>query len=161
YQQDYESTIAGVRPHSAPSVIERGYGDCKDKAVLLIQMARRAGIKLHFAILRTTPNGRVHKEIPNQQFNHAIAYVPEQSGIERGSFLDPTSDGLDMGNLRPDDQGALALVMDPETGKWEWRQIPYQAPEQDYDHHKVRIEVKSPSEAQISDEISLRGGLAM
>src|SRR5262249_1190939 len=46
YQQDYENTIAGVRPHAAPVVVERGYGDCKDKAVLLIQMARRAGLKL-------------------------------------------------------------------------------------------------------------------
>jgi transglutaminase-like putative cysteine protease len=161
YQQDYETTVAGVRPHSAPSVIERGYGDCKDKAVLLIQMARRAGLALHFAILRTTPHGRVRKEIPNQQFNHAIVYVPEQPGIEHGFFMDPTSDGLDLGNLRPDDQGALALVMDPDSGKWQWRPIPYQSPDADYDHHKVRIEVKSPTEAQISDEISLRGGLAM
>jgi transglutaminase-like putative cysteine protease len=161
YQQDYESTIAGVRPHSAPSVVERGYGDCKDKAVLLIQMARRVGLKLHFAILRTTPHGRVHKDIPNQQFNHAIVYVPEQEGIAQGFFLDPTSDGLDIGNLRTDDQGALSLVMDPESGRWQWRTIPYQTPELQYDRHRVRIEVKSPTEAQISDEISLRGGMAM
>src|SRR5258708_28664549 len=35
YQQDYETTIAGVQPHAAPVVLERRYGDCKDKAVLL------------------------------------------------------------------------------------------------------------------------------
>src|SRR5262249_21649745 len=85
---------------------------------------------------------------------------PEQPGIEQGFFMDPTSDGLDMGNLRTDDQGALSLVMDPESGKWQWRQIPYQTPELQYDRHKIRIDVKSPTEAQASDEISLRGLIA-
>jgi tetratricopeptide (TPR) repeat protein/transglutaminase-like putative cysteine protease len=161
YQQDYESTIAGVRPHSAPSVVERGYGDCKDKAVLLIQMARRAGLELQFALLRTTPHGKVLREVPNQQFNHAIVYVPPQAGIAEGFFLDPTSDGLDLGNLRNDDQGALSLVMDPRTGKWEWREIPYQSADVEYDHHKIRIQVKSPAEADATDELSLRGAVAM
>ncbi|MDP6945204.1 MAG: tetratricopeptide repeat protein, partial [Myxococcota bacterium] len=30
YEQDYENTIAGVKPHVAPVVLERRYGDCKD-----------------------------------------------------------------------------------------------------------------------------------
>jgi tetratricopeptide (TPR) repeat protein len=161
YQQDYENTIAGVRPHGAPSVIERGYGDCKDKAVLLIQMARRVGLKLSFAILRTTPHGQVARDVPNQQFNHAIVYVPAQPGIEQPLFMDPTSDGLDLGNLRVDDQGALSLVLDPTSGKWEFLTIPYQGAELQYDHHKVHIEVKSPTEAIASDELSLRGVSAM
>ena len=84
YQQDYENTIAGVKPHAAPVVIERGYGDCKDKAVLMIGLAKKIGIELRFAILRTTDAGRVIRETPNQQFNHAIVYVPQQQGIEEG-----------------------------------------------------------------------------
>jgi hypothetical protein len=161
YQQDYETTIAGVRPHAAPIVIERGYGDCKDKAVLLIEMARRAGLKLDFAILRTTPAGKVRRDVPNQQFNHAIVFVPQQPGIAEPLFMDPTSDGLDVGNLRSDDQGALSLVMDPESGKWEFREIPYQGPELQYDRHAIKVAVKSPTEAQVSDQVTMRGGLAM
>jgi hypothetical protein len=161
YQQDYEDLVAGVKPHAAPVVVERGYGDCKDKAVLLIQLARRAGLRLEFAILRTTQLGRTGREVPNQQFNHAIVYVPAQAGIEQPLFLDPTSDGLDIGNLRSDDQGALALVMAPESGDWQFREIPYQAPEVDYDQHAIRIQVKSPSDATASDAITLRGAGAM
>jgi len=161
YQQDYENTIAGVRPHAATAVIERGYGDCKDKAVLLIQMARRVGLGLRFAILRTTTAGKVRRDVPNQQFNHAIVYVPKQTGIDAPFFLDPTSDGLDMGNLRADDQGATSLVMDPETRRWEFIDIPYQAPDLQFDHHKIRIAIKSPTEASASDEITLRGMFAM
>ena len=43
YQQDYENTIAGVKPHACSVVLERGYGDCKDKAVLLILLAKQVG----------------------------------------------------------------------------------------------------------------------
>jgi len=161
YQQDYETTIAGVRPHAATAVIERGYGDCKDKAVLLIQMARRVGLGLRFAILRTTTAGKVRRDVPDQQFNHAIVYVPKQKGIDAPFFLDPTSDGLDMGNLRADDQGATSLVMDPETRRWEFIEIPYQAPDLQFDHHKIRIAIKSPTEATASDDITIRGMFAM
>ncbi len=42
YQQDYETFIAGVKPHPAPMVLERRYGDCKDKAVLFIDAGRRS-----------------------------------------------------------------------------------------------------------------------
>ncbi|MGC4118007.1 MAG: tetratricopeptide repeat protein [Myxococcales bacterium] len=161
YQQDYETTIAGVRPHAAPVVLERGYGDCKDKAVLLIQLAKRAGLDLHFAILRTTPAGRVHKDIPNQQFNHAIAFVPEQAGFDAPFFLDPTADGLDMGNLGADDQGALALVMDPFGEGWEFREIPYQDPSLQYVRHLVQVEVASDSKAAATDAMAVRGSKAM
>ncbi|HEY2744276.1 MAG TPA: transglutaminase domain-containing protein, partial [Polyangia bacterium] len=142
YQQDYETTIAGVKPHAASAVIERGYGDCKDKAVLLIQMARRAGIKLRFAILRTMQMGKVRREVPDQQFNHAIVYVPAQAGIDAPFFMDPTSDGLDMGNLRSDDQGAASLVLDPDSGHWDFVDIPYQAADLQFDRHKIRIDIK-------------------
>jgi hypothetical protein len=161
YQQDYETNVAGVRPHGAPSVIERGYGDCKDKAVLLIEMARHLGIRLSFAILRTTPMGQVPREVPHQQFNHAIVYVPVQPGFDKPMFLDPTSDGLDLGNLRGDDQGALSLVLDPDKGEWSFIPIPYQAPELEYDHHKIRLDVKSPAEAILLDDMTLRGQPAM
>jgi len=160
YQQEYETTIAGVRPHTAPVVLERGYGDCKDKAVLLIQLARLSGLRLQFALLRTTNVGQVQRDIPNQQFNHAIVYVPEQPGIDAPLFLDPTTDGLDIGNLRGDDQGALALVMDTEGTGYRFIPIPYQPAELEYENHQLRIQIKSPSEASAVDKLTLRGSNA-
>jgi len=161
YQQEYENTVAGVRPHACPVVIERGYGDCKDKAVLLIHLAKLAGIKLNFAILRTVNAGKALREVPNQQFNHAIVYAPAQAGIAAPMFLDPTADGLDMGNLQPVDQGALSLVLDPESGTWEMIPIPYDAPEINYTRLVLRADIKSPSEADLDGELTTRGGGAM
>jgi hypothetical protein len=99
--------------------------------------------------------------VPNQQFNHAIVYVPKQPGLDEPFFMDPTSDGLDLGNLRGDDQGALALVLDPTTGTWAFVPIPYQSPELQYWAQKIRIDVKSPTEAVATDELSARGDMAM
>ena len=124
YQQDYERTIAGVKPHPAPVVVERQYGDCKDKAVLFITLAKLAGLRAHFALVRTRNAGPVRRSVPMQQFNHAIVYVPEQPGVATGRFYDPTVDALDVEVLRHDDQGTWSAVYDPENGTHTWRQIP-------------------------------------
>ena len=160
YQQDYEETIAGVRPHSCPVVLERGYGDCKDKAVLMILLAREVGIDLRFTVLRTTRAGRVLRDVPNQQFNHAIVYVPRQDGIEAGFFMDPTTDGLDMGNLRPDDQGATALVLDPDDGSWAFEDIPYQSADMTYFRCELGVDVAGEERASARAECRVRGSTA-
>jgi transglutaminase-like putative cysteine protease len=157
YQQDYETTIAGVRPHSCPVVLERGYGDCKDKAVLMILLAREAGLELRFAILRTTTAGRVLRDVPNQQFNHAIVYVPAQEGIGEGFFMDPTTDGLDVGNLREDDQGATALVIDPNGGRFEFLDIPFQESGHQYLRCAVDVRIASSDAAHAEARCTARG----
>jgi tetratricopeptide (TPR) repeat protein len=160
YQQEYETTIAGVKPHSAGVVRERGYGDCKDKAVLLIRLAKAVGVHVQFALLRTTPYGKVLKQIPNQQFNHAIAYVPKQAGIEDGFFVDTTTNGLDIGNARTDDEGATSLVVDVDSGKWEFLTIPYQSAELEYMRHRVKVDLSDPSKAIAHDHYEAKGWTA-
>ena len=161
YQQDYENTIAGVRPHAGPVVLERGYGDCKDKATLLIQLARRAGIKLQFAILRTVGAGKLIQDVPNQQFNHAIVYVPVQPGFAKPFFLDPTPDALDLGSLPPSDQGATSLVLDTETGTWQMIEIPFDDAERATTQVNLRVDIKSPTDAKAAGTFVTRGPTAM
>ncbi len=141
YQQDYEGFIAGVKPHPAPMVIARQYGDCKDKAVLFITLARLLGIEVHFALVRTRDAGLVVKSVPMQQFNHAIVYVPKQTGIATARFYDPTVDALDVNSLRHDDQGTWSVVYSPTTKEHTWRQIPFQDPSVDVEHTTVTAEL--------------------
>lgn len=129
YQQDYESFIAGVKPHPASMTLERKYGDCKDKAVLFIELARKLGLDAHFALVRTRDVGPVKRDVPMQQFNHAIVYVPDQPGVQ-GRFFDPTAELLDVSAVRSDDVGTLSLVFDPKTNVHTWREIPFQAPDE-------------------------------
>jgi hypothetical protein len=160
YQQEYEDTIAGVKPHSAGITRERGYGDCKDKAVLLIRLAKAVGVDMRFALLRTRPYGQVLRGIPNQQFNHAIVYVPQQAGVAEPFFIDSTTNGLDIGNARTDDEGALSLVIDPNTGRWEFIPIPYQAPELELVKHRFEVKLGDPQKAVARDHFEARGNTA-
>jgi tetratricopeptide (TPR) repeat protein/transglutaminase-like putative cysteine protease len=159
YQQDYEDSIAGVKPHSASMVVERGYGDCKDKAVLMIRLAKAVGVELRFAVLRTTGSGKVWKEVPNQQFNHAIVYAPKQAGIDEPFFVDTTTNGLDIGNMRTDDEGAWSLVID-HAGRWEFVRIPYQSADLELVRHHVEVALTDPQKAIGRDHIEVRGAVA-
>lgn len=135
YQQDYESFIAGVKPHPAAVVLARGYGDCKDKSVLIIAMLRKLGIKAHLALIRTRRMGRVLGKIPSQQFNHAVAFLPKQAGVAVDRFLDATAENLDIGTLRGDVQGTTALVLFP--GGHRLIPVAYQKP----DRNSIDIEL--------------------
>ncbi len=159
YQQEYESILAGWQPHAATVVLERKYGDCKDKATLLISLAREVGIEGQFVVLATHSLGRPFKSVVIPHSNHAIAYFPEQTGIG-SQFIDTTVDALDIGNLRHDDQGALGLVLNPATGAFRWQEIPYQAPELQRDEHAIEIEIDSLKTARAADIESLRGSMA-
>lgn len=157
YQQEYENTIAGVKPHTAAQTLERGYGDCKDKAVLFIQLAKEVSLKVDYVILRTKDAGRFQKKIPNQQFNHAIVFIPEQNGIEKGFFMDPTVDLLEIGSLRQDDQGATALKLDPETGLYEFMEIPFQNAEFNYQKHDRVYSFSENYKLTVNDSITMKG----
>ena len=157
YEQDYENHIAGVKPHPAPVVVERGYGDCKDKAVLFITLARKAGIDVHFALVRTRRLGAVRKSVPMQQFNHAIVYVPAQEGIPVGRFFDPTADALDIDALRDDDPGTLSLVYDPRGDKHVWREIPYQGADVHAAYTEVKLKLSTDGSAKGTARILNQG----
>ena len=157
YQQDYESFIAGVRPHAAPMVLERKYGDCKDKAVLFITLAKQLGLSAQFALVRTRDAGPLDVDVPMQQFNHAIVYVPQQPGIAEGRFFDPTADMLDIDSLRSDDPGTRTLVFDPETMQNAWRDIPYQGAEKNSETSLLKLQMQADGSVKGSFEFSAVG----
>jgi hypothetical protein len=160
YQQEYESILAGWQPHRSSVVLERKYGDCKDKATLLIALARAVGIDLEFAVLATHRLGHPDRKVVYPKFNHAIVYVPAQPGIDTPFFTDPTVDALDLWSLREDDQGSAALVLNPTSGKWTWLDIPFQAPEYKQQRWKAEVEIESPEQVHAHSHLELRGGHA-
>lgn len=136
YEQDYESTIAGVRPHSASLVFRRGYGDCKDQAVLFVTLAREAGLKAEIAILNTAFHERKHEMPSPSRFNHMIAYMPPQGDLKQERFIDPTDTYLDLKSTPTADQGADILVIysnpqivDGALREIKWAKVPLEGPE--------------------------------
>lgn len=156
YQQDYETFIAGVKPHPAPMTLERRYGDCKDKAVLFITLAEKLGVHADFALVRTRDAGPVESDVPMQQFNHAIVYVPEQPGVV-ARFYDPTADALDLEVVRPDDVGTRSLVFDPKTGDHKWREIPFQDPALNSEEYRLDLKLDPQGGAAGTMKMAGRG----
>lgn len=121
-----EVGVGGFRPSSPEETLDRRWGDCKDKALLLIDMLAASGIPAHPALALASDDERIDREIPSPtQFNHMIVAVPatavavgEGDAVAGGYlFVDPTQP-LGGGRwLAPDVQGQDALVALPGGGE--------------------------------------------
>jgi hypothetical protein len=106
-----ELGIGGYQPRMPATVIETGYGDCKDKATLFIAALEHIGVKA-FPVLLST-NARAKRDVPSpSQFNHEIAAVALSAG--RYEFVDLTSSFTPYGELPTSIQGGFALVVFPD-----------------------------------------------
>jgi len=109
--------IFGKKPNKAINVFENRFGDCKDKATLMIAMLKEVGIRATYAAVRTVEKGPVFWEVPHAQTNHIITYIPKQAGVLKPMFVDGTSQYGDLDYLLDRNQGIKALVLDGETHK--------------------------------------------
>lgn len=101
-----------IVPHTPEETLKRKYGDCKDKASLLVAMFRAAGLKASVALLDAGYDTDVDADLPGLGvFNHAIVYVAGDHPL----WIDATSAETRVGQLPTMDQGRLALVADKGT----------------------------------------------
>src|ERR1041385_9336395 len=64
-------------PQFPSETLKRKYGDCKDKALLLVAMLRASGVPADLALLQAGPGRDINPELPGMgNFDHAIVYVP-------------------------------------------------------------------------------------
>jgi transglutaminase-like putative cysteine protease len=98
----------GLVPRTPAETLRRRFGDCKDKAVLLIAALRALDIPAYAALLNAGDDQQdVEQELPGfGAFNHAIVVVPGTPSI----WIDPTDRFARAGELPTDDQGRLALI---------------------------------------------------
>ncbi|MGE5803172.1 MAG: DUF3857 domain-containing protein [Gemmatimonadota bacterium] len=83
-----EIGVNSHKPFSPAVVIKRRYGDCKDKALLLVTMLRALGIAAHPALVSTTYGGHEGDYAPTAAlFDHAIVALLLNG---RQYWIDPT-----------------------------------------------------------------------
>lgn len=103
---------AAIVPNAPAETLKRGYGDCKDKAALLVAMLRAAGLKADVALLDAGAGLDVDKGLAGLGiFNHAIVYVDATPPL----WIDATATDTRVGFLPSMDQGRLALVANSKT----------------------------------------------
>ncbi len=100
-----EFGIHGFKPYRCSQIFARGFGDCKDKATLIVTMLKELGIPATIVIVRTGQKGNF-EEYPASlaPFDHAIAYVPSLD-----MYLDGTAEYAGAGDFPAMDRNALAL----------------------------------------------------
>ncbi|MCE3261437.1 MAG: hypothetical protein K0R43_516 [Pseudoduganella sp.] len=103
-------------PSMPATVFQRRFGDCKDKARLVVAMLRRLGIHAAPALVNTDRRETVADNLPAPNvFNHVVVRATLDG---KHYWLDPTTapQGGDLDSLVQSDHG-LALVLDEgETG---------------------------------------------
>jgi tetratricopeptide (TPR) repeat protein len=101
---------ASLQPTPAAEILKRHYGDCKDKAALLVAALRAAGIEAELALLDTGPGIDVDPDLPGMQFDHAIVYVPAAQE-SAALWIDATAEYNEVGTLPLMDDGRQALII--------------------------------------------------
>ena len=108
-----EVASGSIIPRPPATVLKNKYGDCKDKAVLLVAMLRQAGLTAHVALLRAGYDFDAHQSLPGLgRFNHAIVRLESPDGA---IWIDPTDEFARAGELPMIDQGRMALVAAADT----------------------------------------------
>ncbi len=99
-----QQAIVPWRPNET---LERKFGDCKDKAALLVAMLRSFDIPADLALLRAGTSEDVVRDMPGLEgFNHAIVHVAGDEPL----WIDATAEYAPVGLLPPTVEGRYALV---------------------------------------------------
>ncbi len=102
-----EFGIHGYQPYRTTQVFARKFGDCKDKASLLVVMLREIGVEATLVLARTRHGGDLDAEPASlAPFDHAIVYVPKYD-----LFLDGTAEFSGADELPAQDQDIPVLIV--------------------------------------------------
>ncbi len=148
-----EFGISAFKPHAAGDVHDKLYGDCKDKATLLITMLGAAGIRAHPVLLEAEAREKIGDRLPSPEaFNHCIA-LAEINGKE--VWLDATAEACAYGDIPDADRGSQALVV--REGKGDFEIIPPYRPVENGADMTSTIDVSDDGSASFRTDIAWRG----
>ncbi len=142
------------KPYSAPQVLARRFGDCKDKAMLLTVMLGLAGVRAYPVLVRTRPGGRLGKYPASlAAFDHAVVYIPS---LDR--YLDGTDEFTGSDDLSFANQGGDALVID--GGKGRYTRIPILPASRNVMDKNMEIKLARDGSGVVTERIEISGQLA-
>lgn len=119
-----EIGIGNLQPHPAEEVFKNRYGDCKDKATLLISMLDAVGIRATWVAVDSR-RGVIAPEAPSIIGNHVIVAIEIPRGYEnpllqavvtaktgkRYLIFDPTNQWVPVGQIPDYEQGGYGLLV--------------------------------------------------
>ena len=151
-----EFGLSAFKPHAAPDVYDKLYGDCKDKALLLVTMLNLAGIKAHPVLLHTDDRKQTEAQLPTlNAFDHCIA-LAEVDGVD--VWLDATAETCAYGDIPEADRGSQGLVV--KDGKAQFSTIPRYVAEENGIDSTTKVALKQDGSASVKVQLDMRGEAA-
>jgi tetratricopeptide (TPR) repeat protein len=147
-----EFGVYGLKPYPVSQTFGRKFGDCKDKASLMVALLRGAGIDADLALVRTRHLGSF-VEIPASVsiFDHAIVYVPEFD-----LWLDGTAEFSRLRELPVQDQGVMALTID-SNGEALLRKTPVSTVTDNFSRRTIDATIEADGQIHFSGATYIRG----
>ena len=147
-----EFGIHGYQPYRTTQVFARKFGDCKDKASLLVVMLREIGVEASLVLARTRRGGDLDPEPASlAPFDHAIVYVPRYE-----LFLDGTAEFSGADELPAQDQDIPVLIV----GKGKLERTPVLSAA----HNRVitdeRVALSPSGAARVDEDVTVAGEVA-
>jgi hypothetical protein len=164
-----EIGIGGYQPHYPADVYKNKYGDCKDKATLLISMLNKIGLRGYPALVGTRGDVEADPTAPTlATFDHMIVALPVpvdlRPAVEKFPaydprnqvlWMDPTSEFDPLGQVPEMDQGVFALIAYPDHG--DLQRIPQPSPGQNGSEYAVKIHLQSDGTGAVDVEAKYFG----
>ncbi len=149
-----EFGIHGYKPYKVTQVLARRFGDCKDKASLLVALLREVGVPAELVLVRTRHGGRLDPQPASLAvFDHAIVYVPK---LDR--YLDGTAEFSGATELPTEDQGVMVLRVGTAGGKL--TETPVFPSATSRVERRWQVAVDPSGDARIDESLSIRGAAA-
>jgi hypothetical protein len=105
------------QPHECNAVWDNQYGDCKDKANLLVAFLKHKGLTAFVTFVNASDAGLIDRRVPDfHVFSHAIVALPDGRGGYK--FCDPTIARGRPGLLGPADADRDVLVVTGTSSEW-------------------------------------------
>lgn len=144
----------GYTPSEPQTVLDRKYGDCKDKSILLISLLKSLGITAKPVLLLTSDEGIIRPKFPSWEFNHMIVKATTANG--ENYWIDPTVKYAPLGEVPYTDEGVNALVLnDDNTSQMET--LPTGNYMQNVEDINMKVNIPSASEADFDITMRFRG----
>ena len=164
-----EIGIGGYQPHPAPDVFKNKYGDCKDKATLLMSMLDHIGLRGYPALVGTREDVEADPKVPTlATFDHFIVALPVPASLRAAVehfpaydaqtqilWIDPTSEYDPLGQVPEMDQGVFALISYPDRG--ELRMIPEPSPRENRIQYNAHAQLQADGTGAAEVEVKYWG----
>jgi len=144
---------SGYEPHYANDIFMNRYGDCKDKAIILVAMMREAGLPAYPVLIPTREIYQTQKDFPCVNFNHAIAAFLYEGKL---IFMDATASTVSFTDIPLSDQERNVVVFLDD--KYEIVTTP--VPEANSVVYEIHIDIDKNEDAVINRKVTASGFFA-